>query len=136
MLAQPTILVVGNATTPASLDDLTAFAFDVADRLQFPARVAVGMDYVVTEYEAVVLADDWLDAVPSVVLGVEAQSADVPCLTADEVYAYPINDACGWCGETGNAVPALVGDTWTPSVHVACVPTLRRASTRPLAVAA
>ncbi|MEV6535279.1 hypothetical protein AB0M86_37820, partial [Streptomyces sp. NPDC051639] len=71
------VLVVGNSVTPVALEDLTAFAFDVADRLGLPARIAVGMDYAVTDYAGVVLCDSYLDSVPSAVLGTEALEADM-----------------------------------------------------------
>jgi hypothetical protein len=51
------VLVVGDTSTPEALADLTAFAHDVADRLQFPAEIAVGMSYDVSAYEGVVLHD-------------------------------------------------------------------------------
>ncbi|MFF2993316.1 hypothetical protein ACFVTC_01880 [Streptomyces sp. NPDC057950] len=121
MLARNAILVVGNASTPVALEDLTAFAADVADRLGLPARIAVGMDYDVTQYAGVVLCDSYLNSVPSAVLGTEALEADMFCLTADDLYAYGIDETCGHCGEEGDAAPVLVGGMWTASVHASCV---------------
>ncbi|MEY2241596.1 hypothetical protein AB8A21_01320 [Streptomyces sp. BF23-18] len=121
MLAQNIVLVVGNASTPEALADLTAFGFDVADRLGVPARIAVGRDYDVNDYAGVVLADTWLDSVSSVVLGIEAQEADMFDIDADALYAYAIDTTCGHCFDEGDAAPVLVGDTWTTSVHASCV---------------
>ncbi|MET9409705.1 hypothetical protein ABZX90_28640 [Streptomyces sp. NPDC002935] len=120
-MAQPTLLVVGNTSTPAALADLTAFGFDCADRLGLPARIAVGRDYDVTQFAGVVLADSWLDSVSSVVLGIEAQEADMFVIDADALYTFPIDERCGHCFEDGDAAPVLVGDTWTTSVHASCV---------------
>ncbi|MEU4170442.1 hypothetical protein AB0F46_26645 [Streptomyces sp. NPDC026665] len=133
-MAQPTVLIVGDTSTPVALEDLTAFAFDVADRLGIPARVAVGMDYDVAGYEAVVLDDSYLDSAPSTVLWVEATKADVCILTSREIYRYDSNDWCGWCGEEGDAAPVLVGDTWTVSMHAVCAAMTVEASRKAAAV--
>ncbi|MFE9684457.1 hypothetical protein [Streptomyces sp. NPDC006285] len=122
------VLVVGNAETPEALEDLTAFAFDVADRLRVPARIAVGRDYDVTQFAGVVIADSWLDSVSSAVLGVEAQGADLFLIDADALYAYDVDSTCGHCGEGGDAAPVLAGDTWTTSVHASCVDAHERAT--------
>ncbi|MFF1764789.1 hypothetical protein [Streptomyces sp. NPDC058249] len=123
----PVVLVVGDASTPVALEDLTAFAFDVADRLGVPARVAVGRAYDVTDYAGVALADNWLDDVSSVVLGIEAQGADMFVIDADTLYAYAVDETCGHCGDEGGAAPVLVGDTWSTSVHASCVSAHARA---------
>ncbi|RSR99571.1 hypothetical protein EF913_23140 [Streptomyces sp. WAC04189] len=116
------VLVVGNATSSVDLEDLTAFAFDVADRLQVPALVAVGRDYDVNDFAGVVLDATWLDSVDSTVLGVEAQSADIFVIDAETLYAFEPTKRCGHCGEDDEeAAPALVGDTWTESVCPGCV---------------
>ncbi|WP_405994582.1 hypothetical protein [Streptomyces sp. NBC_00986] len=121
-MARNTILVVGNTTTPADLEDLTAFAFDVADRIQLPAEVATSMAYDVTAYAGVVLYDTWLDSVPSAVLGTEALEADMFAIGADELYAYEPTKTCGHCGEVDDeAAPVLRGNTWTVSVCPSCV---------------
>ncbi|MGW1256493.1 hypothetical protein ACWD5Q_15300 [Streptomyces sp. NPDC002513] len=122
MLAQPAVLVVGNTSSPVDLEDLTALAFDVADRLQVPAKVAVGRDYDVTDFDGVVLADNWLDSVDSVVLGVEAQGADMFCIDTRTLYSFEPTTTCGHCFEMDpSAAPVLVGDTWTVSVCAPCV---------------
>jgi hypothetical protein len=136
MLAQNTVLVVGDASTPVALEDLMAFGFDVADRLGLPARIAVGMDYDVTDYAGVVLADNWLDDVSSVVLGTEAQEADMFVIDADMLYAYAIDERCGHCGEEGDAAPTLVGNTWSTPLHASCVAAHARMALPGLAVAA
>ncbi|MFI6654771.1 hypothetical protein ACIBL8_04545 [Streptomyces sp. NPDC050523] len=99
MLAQPTALVVGNASTPEALDALRGLAHDVADRLRYPARIAVGRDYDVTEYETVILARDFAEAYDSAVLGCEALSADVCTLWDTDVDGYAYSLRCEHCGE-------------------------------------
>ncbi|MEV6537446.1 hypothetical protein AB0M86_49470, partial [Streptomyces sp. NPDC051639] len=47
--------------------------------------------------------------------------ADMFCLTADDLYAYGIDETCGHCLEEGDAAPVLVGETWTTPVHASCV---------------
>ncbi|MGW4754271.1 hypothetical protein [Streptomyces chartreusis] len=128
MLAQPTILVVGNTSTSVALEDLTALAFDVADRLQVPAQVAVGMDYAVTDFAGVVLSGDYLDSVPSAVLGTEALEADLFVIRDVDLDAYASDERCGHCGEGGDAAPVLVGDTWTTSIHASCADEARRST--------
>jgi hypothetical protein len=131
------VLVVGDTSTPEALADLTAFAHDVADRLQFPAEIAVGMSYDVSAYEGVVLHDSYLDSVPSVVLGTEALEADLFAIPESMLRQFPIDERCGHCGTDGDAAPVLVGHVWTTSVCRPCVEgALRTASTRPVAVAA
>ncbi|OIJ90892.1 hypothetical protein [Streptomyces colonosanans] len=131
------VLVVGDASSPVAREDLTAFASDVADRLQLPAKVAVGRDYDVKNFAGVVLADTWLDSVSSVVLGIEAQEADMCVIDADMLYAYSIDTRCGHCGEYDDAAPVLVGNTWTTSVCAPCAAEAARvAATRTVAVAA
>ncbi|WP_329078333.1 hypothetical protein [Streptomyces niveus] len=115
-----TVLVVGDDRTPASLADLTAFAFDVADRLGLPAQVAVGMQYDVNDYAGIVVDCDWLESAASIVLVTEAQNADMFVIDAATLYTFPTDEKCGHCGEEGDAAPVLVGDTWTSSVHATC----------------
>ncbi|MDT0469926.1 hypothetical protein [Streptomyces gibsoniae] len=123
-MPQNIVLVVGNASTSADLADLTAFAFDVADRLQVPARVATSMDYDVKDYTGVVLSPTWLDWTPSVVLGVEAQKEDMFVGDTEILYSFEPTKRCGHCGEDDDeAAPVLVGDTWTVSVCPGCVTT-------------
>ncbi|MFJ8146192.1 hypothetical protein ACIQ6R_14095 [Streptomyces sp. NPDC096048] len=117
----PTVLVVGDATSPVALEDLEAFAHDCADRLQVPAKVAIGRDYDVTEYAGVVLDATWLDSVDSAVLGVEAQEADMFCIDAETLRAYESSRVCNHCYEDAEASPMLVGDTWTTAVCRSCV---------------
>ncbi|WP_327698651.1 hypothetical protein [Streptomyces sp. NBC_00459] len=135
-MTQRPVLVVGNTSTRVALEDLTAFAFDVADHLGLPAQVADGRDYAVTDFEAVVLCDTWMDSVSSVVLGVEARQADLCVLTADEVYDYPRSASCFHCFTADSeAAPYLVGDVWSPAVCSPCVAEAERvAATRPVAV--
>ncbi|MFE6157252.1 hypothetical protein [Streptomyces sp. NPDC057889] len=128
MVAQHAVLVVGNTSTTVALEDLTALAFDVADRLQVPARVAVGMDYAVTDFAGVVLSDDYLDSVASAVLGTEALEADLFVIRGVDLDAYASDERCGHCGEDGDAAPVLVGDTWTTSVHAPCADEARRST--------
>ncbi|WP_409473816.1 hypothetical protein [Streptomyces sp. HC307] len=126
MLAQR-VLVVGNTTTPDSLADLTAFACDVADRLRFPAVVAVGRDYRPERYEAVILADGWETSFTSAALGCEALLADVCTLWAHEVYEHPVSTVCSHCyGDDPDAAPVLVDGAWTTSVCPSCVDAARR----------
>ncbi|MFD4553257.1 hypothetical protein ACFWP5_02885 [Streptomyces sp. NPDC058469] len=123
-MARNTILVVGNTTTPVDLEDLTAFAFDVADRLGLPARVAVGMAYDVTDYEGVVLCDTWLDSVPSAVLGVEAGEADMFSIGTQELYGFEPVKTCAHCLEDDDeAAPVYVGGMWAAPVCPSCVAT-------------
>lgn len=130
------VLVVGNTSTRVALEDLTAFAFDVADRFGLPAQVADGMGYVVADFEAVVLCDSWLDSVSSAVLGIEAKGADMAVLTADEMYTYPRSTSCFHCFEADEEVaPYLVGDVWSPAVCAPCVQEAGRvAAASPVAV--
>ncbi|MDX2994103.1 hypothetical protein PV382_15415 [Streptomyces scabiei] len=135
--ASPVVLVVGDTSTPEALADLTAFAHDVADRLQLPAEIALGMDYVVTDYEGVVLSDTYLDSVPSVVLGTEALEADMFVIPEGMLRQFPIDERCGHCGTDGDAGPVLVGRIWTTSLCRPCVEGAARVtSTRSVAVAA
>ncbi|MET9748968.1 hypothetical protein ABZZ92_25120 [Streptomyces ardesiacus] len=121
MLAQPTVLVVGDTSTRVALEDLEAFAHDVAMLLQVPARIAVGRDYDVNDYEGVVLADTWTHSLDSVVLGVEAREADMFCIDVETLRAYEPSRMCGHCYEDGEASPMLVEDTWTTPVCPSCV---------------
>jgi hypothetical protein len=118
------VLVVGNAETEADRADLTSFGSDVADRLRMPAEIAIGREYNVTDYEAVVLCDSWTYSINSVVLGIEAQEADMACLTAADLLGYDIDTMCGHCFEyDAEAAPVLVGRTWTTSICPSCVAT-------------
>ncbi|MEU2116168.1 hypothetical protein ABZ567_11025 [Streptomyces sp. NPDC016459] len=114
------VLVVGDASTPDALDDLTMAASDVADRMGMFARVAVGRQYNVADYESVVLVDGWMNTVDSVVLGFEAMNTDMQCLTLNDVMEEPITDTCGHCGEKGAGPLLGPGLTWTPSVCQGC----------------
>jgi hypothetical protein len=131
-VSESVILVVGDASTIVALEDLTAFASDVADRLQIPAEIAVGRDYDITQYDGVVVADNYLESIDSAVLAIEAFEADVFAITADLLYAYPIDERCGHCGEDGDAAPVLVGNVWTTSVCAPCVDGARQAAERTL----
>ncbi|MFJ5731123.1 hypothetical protein [Streptomyces paradoxus] len=136
-MAERPILVVGNASSPVALADLTAFACDVADRLRFPTVVATGRDYDPTQYEAVVLADGWSETFASAALGCEATLADVCTLWADDVYEYGCNTTCGHCGEDDpEAAPVRSVDGWTTSVCPGCVDAARREALPGVLVAA
>ncbi|WP_086772405.1 hypothetical protein [Streptomyces bobili] len=117
--ARNTLLVVGNTDTADDLADLVAFAYDVADRLQMHATVAVGRDVDVTQFEGVILHDSYMDSVNGVVLGFEAREADVFCVDAGFVYAFDPATVCGHCFEEG-AEPVLDGNTWVPSMCAPC----------------
>ncbi|MFJ4790244.1 hypothetical protein [Streptomyces sp. NPDC088794] len=122
MLAQNKILVVGSVATPVDVEDLTALAFDAADRLQLPAVVATSMDFTIADFAGVVLADNWLDSTASVVLGGEALGADICCLDSAALYAYEPDTTCGHCltvDET--AAPRRVQGGWSTSVCDGCV---------------
>ncbi|MEU3297320.1 hypothetical protein ABZ722_33930 [Streptomyces longwoodensis] len=116
------VLVVGNTTTADDLADLTSFSCDVADRLGFPAVVAVGSDYNPTDFEAVVLADGCALSPSSALLAGEALLADVCVLWAEEVYRHPVTTTCGHCGEADReAAPIFLDGRWTVSVCPGCV---------------
>ncbi|WP_406108876.1 hypothetical protein OG698_39530 [Streptomyces sp. NBC_01003] len=68
-----------------------------------------------TDFAGVVLSDDYLDSIPSAVLGTEALEADLFVIRAADLNAYAPDERCGHCGESGGAAPVLVGDTWTTS---------------------
>ncbi|MFD3530270.1 hypothetical protein [Streptomyces sp. NPDC058664] len=123
-ITEDAILVIGDVSSPEALDETTAFASDVADRLRIPARIAVGMDYDVRQYEGAVVLDNYLGSIASVVLAMEARQADMLCMDLQELFTYPIDDTCGHCLEDG-AKPHLVGDTWTTSVCLDCVAVTR-----------
>lgn len=131
------VLVVGDVSDSDAVADLTAFAFDVASRVNRPARVALDMHHDVTEYEGVVLAQDWLNSVTSAVLGTEAYEAEDLCVldTAALYGEYKPVDACAWCGE-GGAAPVLARpDLWTPPMHDGCFAGVRRAMSESALVA-
>ncbi|MFI5995754.1 hypothetical protein ACIBAC_28375 [Streptomyces sp. NPDC051362] len=136
MFSQRAVLVVGKAITPADLDDLTAFGFDVADRLGLTVRVATDMAEDVTQYEGVVLDGTWLDSVTSTVLGTEAMAADMFCIEAADVYAFPSDASCHWCGEAGRVAPRRTRDGWTAPMHFTCASMTRKASATAPTVAA
>ncbi|MFE9811355.1 hypothetical protein [Streptomyces sp. NPDC005548] len=136
MLAQRAVLVVGNTATPADLADVTAFAFDVAERLGLAVHVATDMAEDVTQYEGVVLADTWLDSVASAVLGSEAMASDMFCIEAADVYAFPSDAACTWCGDAGRVAPRRTRDGWTAPMHFTCASMIRKASATAPTVAA
>ncbi|MFB7236000.1 hypothetical protein ACFCXK_14600 [Streptomyces sp. NPDC056269] len=119
-ITEDCIIVIGDVTSPEALDETTAFASDVADRLKIPARIAFSMDYDVRQYEGAVILDSYLDSVASAVLATEAREADMFCIDVQELFTHPIDDTCGHCLEEG-AKPYLVGDTWTTSVCDGCV---------------
>ncbi|MFE5908913.1 hypothetical protein ACFQ6B_07465 [Streptomyces wedmorensis] len=119
-ITEDCILVIGDVSTPEALDETTAFASDVADRLRIPARIAFGIGYDVRQYEGAVILDSYLGSVASAVLATEAMEADMMAMTVKELFTYPIDDTCGHCLEDG-AKPYLVGDTWTTSVCDDCV---------------
>lgn len=119
---EPVALVIGSTTTDVDLDDLRALAHDVADRLRLPARIAVGRDYDVTDYECIVLADNFAEAYDSAVLGCEALTADVCTMWSNDLNEYAYSLQCGHCFEDDtDARPRLVGDTWTAPVCSGCV---------------
>ncbi|MHC8421715.1 hypothetical protein ACH121_18160 [Streptomyces sp. NB004] len=120
-MSQPTVLVVGDTSSPVALEDLEAFAHDCAMLLQVPARIAIGRDYDVNDYAGVVLADTWTHSVDSVVLGVEAQEADMFCIDVETLRTYAPSRVCNHCYEDAEASPMLVGDTWTVPVCPSCV---------------
>ncbi|MFI6655495.1 hypothetical protein ACIBL8_08285 [Streptomyces sp. NPDC050523] len=122
MAAPKAVLVVGKVETADDVADLTALAFDVADRLQLPAEVAVSMSYDVADYDCVVLADNWLDSTASVVLGVEAQQRDMCVLDVDALYVYESDTVCGHCHTVDEtAAPRRSDVGWTTSVCSGCV---------------
>ncbi|MFH8803217.1 hypothetical protein ACH4F6_27050 [Streptomyces sp. NPDC017936] len=128
--APKSVLVVGDTSTSAALDDLTAFASDVADRLGFPVLVAIGRDYRPEDFEGVVLADGWATSYDSAVLGCEAMLADVYCVWSEEVYRHPIIATCGLCGDVDpEAAPVAVGGGWSVSLCPACAPAATRPAT-------
>ncbi|MFI2431866.1 hypothetical protein [Streptomyces sp. NPDC018693] len=135
MVAQRPILVVGKTDTVDDIADVTAFACDVADRLRFPALVAVSRDYDPMDYEGVVLADGWEKSPASAALGAEAMLSDVCCLWADAVYEHPVNTTCGHCGEDDpEAAPIYLDGRWTVSVCAGCVSASGVAVADPLVV--
>ncbi|MGW3632279.1 hypothetical protein ACWD7F_19300 [Streptomyces sp. NPDC005122] len=124
----PAVLVVGNTAGAVALADVVAFAYDVAERLGLSVRVATGMDEDVTQYEGVVLEDTWLDSVASTVLGTESKEADLFCVSAAELYAFPADNSCHWCGEGGRVAPRRTRDGWTAPMHFTCASQIRKAS--------
>ncbi|MFB6828128.1 hypothetical protein [Streptomyces hydrogenans] len=116
----PHVLVVGDVTTPAGLIRMHSIAHEVADRYQWPAVVAVGRDYRVTDYAVVVFDDATiLGSVDSTVLWVEACDADMPVLEFGELEEEGIDfvSTCGWCGEVNDdePEPVRIGDVFYPS---------------------
>ncbi|WP_282793524.1 hypothetical protein [Streptomyces sp. CC224B] len=120
--ATPVVLVIGNTSTADTLSDLTALAFDAADRLRLHAVVAVGMEHNVDDYAGVVLDPSWLDSTSAAVLGAEAMERDMCVMTPEELHAtFEPTRACTHCGAVRpSARPRLIGGTWTPSVCGGC----------------
>ncbi|MET8960962.1 hypothetical protein ABZX69_15980 [Streptomyces sp. NPDC004074] len=126
-MVQRTALVVGRTNSDADLDDLRSLAFDVADRLRFPARIAVGREYNVSEYEVVVLAGNFAETYESAVLGCEALSADMYVLWDIELKETPYSLQCAQCYEDDDTTrPRLAGDMWSVPMCTSCVDAARR----------
>ncbi|MFJ8599966.1 hypothetical protein ACIREM_14805 [Streptomyces shenzhenensis] len=99
-------------------------AFDVADRLRLPARIAVGRDYKVEDYEVVVLAGNFAKSHESAVLGCEALTDDIRVLWDVDLDNHPFSFRCAHCFEYGtddDTRPRLQGDTWSAPVCDGCV---------------
>ncbi|MEU2492600.1 hypothetical protein [Streptomyces sp. NPDC007883] len=111
------VLVVGNTTHPDGLASITALAHDVADRLQLPAVVAMGRDYDVRSFEAVVYDEaSHLESVDSAVLWAEALEEDMCVMSSRELEAFDVAASCTWCGaDDDDAEPILVAGTWLPA---------------------
>ncbi|MFH9726255.1 hypothetical protein ACH4M4_25330 [Streptomyces sp. NPDC017254] len=116
------IAVIGDTSTPEAYDATCAAGMDVADRLQIPARILVGMGHDVLLYEGAVILDTYLDSVASAVLGMEAREGDMMSLDYGTLMAYPMDYECGHCMERDEtAQPRRIGDEWTTSVCDSCV---------------
>lgn len=135
----PRVLVVGDATTPDGLAIVTALAHEVADRMQMPAVVAMGREYDVTDFEAVVYDElSVLDSVSSTVLWVEATQADICVMNARDLEDFDIAASCGWCGDDSeDEPPTLVEGVWYPAdVCIPCVEGARTEARRQARVSA
>ncbi|WP_328942971.1 hypothetical protein OG259_16480 [Streptomyces sp. NBC_00250] len=112
----PRVLVIGDTTTPDGLTIVTALAHEVADRMQLPAVVAMGRDYDVTQFEAVVYDElSHLGSVDSAVLWVEATEADMCVMNVRDLEDFDLVAECGWCGaDDEDPSPVLVEGTWFP----------------------
>lgn len=141
-------LVIGSTLTPNHLSDLTAFAYDVADRLRLPAVVSTWADdeipdfistwvnddvpgVGVAEYAAVVLCDNWGQSLPASLIVGWAAANDVPVFDSAELYRLPETDICVSCltRDDGEAQPEpkLVAGTWTVAVCKGCAAQVRKA---------
>ncbi|MGW1270727.1 hypothetical protein [Streptomyces sp. NPDC002491] len=115
------LLVVGKAETEADVADLMALAYDAADRFQMPATVATGRDIHVKDYEGVILADTWTHSVDSVILGSEARTADMFCVSEWFLKNRVPVTTCGLCEEDGPTVqPVAVEGGWSVGLCPAC----------------
>ncbi|MGW2304800.1 hypothetical protein [Streptomyces sp. NPDC001809] len=116
------IAVIGDTSTPDAYEDTCAAGMDVADRLQIPCRILVGMDHDVLQYEGAVILDTYLDDVASAVLGTEAREGDMMTLDYSTLMSYPMDFECGHCGERDEtAQPRRIGHEWTTSVCDSCL---------------
>ncbi|MEU9704271.1 hypothetical protein [Streptomyces sp. NPDC047981] len=135
----PRVLVVGDTTTPDGLAIVTALAHEVADRLQMPAVVAMGREYVVMDFEAVVYDElSVLDSVSSVVLWVEATQADMCVMNARELEAFDIAASCRWCGADDEDEPPtfIEGVFWPSDLCTPCLDGARDEARRQARVSA
>ncbi|MGW1928266.1 hypothetical protein [Streptomyces sp. NPDC001919] len=115
------IALIGDTSTPEAYEATCAAGMDVADRLQIPCRILVGMAHDVLQYEGAVILDSYLDSVASAVLGMEAREGDMMTLDYSMLMSYPMDHECGHCGEYDEtAEPRRVGDEWTTSVCDPC----------------
>ncbi|MEU6703045.1 hypothetical protein [Streptomyces wuyuanensis] len=121
------VLVVGDTTTPDGLAIVTALAHEVADRMQLPAVVAMGRDYDVRDFEAVVYDElSYLESVDSAVLWAEALEEDMSVMSSRELEAFDVAASCTWCGaDDEDSEPVLVAGTWLPADL--CTPCAREA---------
>lgn len=94
------VLVVGPVATPAQIDDVTAFAFDVCDQLGHSTVVATNDRIDVREFAAVVVYGPSLThggdtgITPAVILEAEAHAYDVPVIVPQPMSYCAACDAC------------------------------------------
>ena len=129
------VLVVGSLSTPAHLSDLTAFAYDAADKLKTPATVSTWADSEVpdvdiTRYSAVVMWTNWENSLSAAMLIGAAFIAGVPVLDDADLQPLPETDVCTWCltrdEDEAQPEPQLIAGTWTPAVCELCAPMVRK----------
>lgn len=122
------ILVIGPCSTPNQLADLTAMAYDVADRLHVRAVVANSMEYDVTDYAAVMVGQSAHESVSATVLWGDALAGGVPTLNVWDLNGLPYSDVCAGCLTFEDDVePVLVNGVWTPAHCRWCKPAARKA---------